>query len=287
MNKEKKRGPASNDEITYIIDNAEIKSISEMAEELGRTEVFVRKYRATFPGKREAVSVDDFIKNLHATPFWVEIKKCLLGGEIKYFEQQWASYMRQFSAHDILATDEMMTKDLIMLEIMCNRALKEKASAIAEIERLESLISNELQKSSDMRDAVSLTDWQQQVNALRASLTALSSEFTTHQKGKDDKLRDLKATRKERYQRLEQSKRNFFELIMTLDDIKQRHKEGLESAKVAIAAQKLIDNWSENYEYEDGTVDAPFLSPEGMLKDEYDEEQRKIIEQYQEELREV
>lgn len=264
-----KRGKVSKAEQEFVAANHETMKVVDIAAKLRRSEKFVSKLIAAVPTIQKTEEAGDWVSRLHSSSFWAEIKKGLIGGEVGYFERAWASYNDQFgSATDILATDELMIKDLVMLDIFSQRAIAEQANTIRLIGELEKAIEKEEQVSDDVRDQLSILNWRTQVNALNTAKSSLTKHHLDYQKQKDAKLRDLKGSRDQRFKQIEESRRNIFELIKELDTHKRRLEEGRIAAKVAVAAQHIADDWNEVMEYEDGTVDKPFLSPEGELKDD-------------------
>jgi hypothetical protein len=243
-------------------------SVEDIAAKLRRSETLVRKLIAAVPTIQKTVDAGDWVARLHSSPFWVEVRKGLIEQEVGYFEQSWASFCDQFgSASDVLATDELMIKDLVMLDIFSMRAIAEQADAIRLISHLERSIEKEEAVDAEVRDTLSLTNWRTQVSSLQTAKSALTKHHLDYQKQKDTKLRDLKGSRDQRFKQIEESRRNIFELIKDLDTHKSRVEEGRLTAKVALAAERITDDWNEVMEFEDGTLDKPFLSPEGELKD--------------------
>jgi len=271
----KKRGRISAAEQEYIAANHETMTVEAIAEHLRRTEDFVRQQIAALPTVKQTEERGDWVSRLHASSFWVEVKKGLIGTEIAYFEQSWAAYMNQFgSATDILATDELMIKDLVMLDIFSQRAIAEQANILRRIEQLERSIEAEESKSDETRNQLELANWRTQLNALLTAKGAVAKQHLDCQQRKDAKLRDLKGARDQRFKQIEESRRNIFELIKELDTHKRRVEEGRLAAKVKLAAERVRDDWNELHEFEDGEVDKPFLTPEGELKDAESESPR-------------
>jgi len=264
-----KRGKMSQQERELIASQHDTKSVEEIARQLNRSQDFVRKAIAALPTVERAEEQGDWISRLRVSSFWAEIRKGLMGSEVGYFEKAWASYNDQFgSATDILATDELMIKDLVMLDIFSNRCMIEQANVIRRIEDLERRIEREEEKDFDAQDTVSLGSWRTQHSSLLAAKVTLSKQHMEYQQRKDAKLRDLKGSRDQRFKQIEESRRNIFELIKDLDKRKKRQQEGILAGKVKEAANRVRQDWNQLHEFEDGEVDKPFLSPEGELEDE-------------------
>ncbi|MHC4300612.1 MAG: hypothetical protein ACYS7Y_25330 [Planctomycetota bacterium] len=263
----KKTGKATKADKEYLAANSEM-AVADLAAHLNRSEAFVRKHLASVPVEATAREKDDWISRLHSSSFWLDIKKGLISSEVGYFENAWASYINQFgSASDILATDELMIKDLVMLDIFSQRAIAEQANMIRRISMLERDIAAEEDKDVDDRDAFELGQWRTTLSSLLAAKAAVSKQHLDYQQRKDAKLRDLKGSRDQRFKQIEESRKNIFELIKELDTQRRRTEEGRLAEKVRLAAQHVAHDWNQVMEFEDGTLDKPFLSPEGELED--------------------
>jgi hypothetical protein len=82
-------------------------------------------------------------------------------------------------------------------------------------------------------------------------------------------LKDLKGTREQRIKAIEDSKQTFASLVKQIaTDGDFRTRIGLDMEKMRLAAEKEKERLSEYHEYEDGTVDQPFLTPETLLRNE-------------------
>lgn len=276
-----KPGKPSNDELAYIANQADLMTPEAIADALSRSVEFVQKIISQLPKRQQISEQSDYVSQLHASPLWPEIKRMLFPTEYSYFEALWGANVRQFSSGaEIVASDEMMIKDLIMCDIFANRAAQEKLSHMMLIEQTQKLIDKERQKDDSVRDQTSMQNWQDQVNALRGSLKSLTDTHIEYQKRKDDKLTQLKATRQARFKELTESKQNIFGLLRELDEVHNRLREGRMAEKVRIAAENQKRQLGQFTDYEDGTVDKPFLFPEGELEhDRLPNEQEQTSEQ--------
>jgi hypothetical protein len=266
-----KRGAISLEEEKFILDNIDHMSDDDIAKRIRRSPEFVQKYRLAPPNRKNAGKPSDPkagpLRKLRQSHFWREIKHSLLVGEVNYFEQEWVRLIDQFSTNEILPTDELMIKDCIMLDVASNRALAEKKKTLEKILDFDRKLTLE-EGRGDRQDPRRIASLSTQINALRAALPALSKEHLEYQDKKDRKLRDLKATRDLRYKNIEESKRNIFELIKELDTYEKRKREGRWMELMRMAADKVGDRWNQVIEYEDGSFDKPFLSPEGEMENE-------------------
>ena len=264
-----KRGRMSDEEKQFLDENLDNMSDEQLAERLDRTVSFVSNYRKVQPHTIVSEDEDSIITSLHNIYFWNEIKDQLTQDELYSFEARWIALHKQFQ--DVLATDQMQIKDLIILEILINRVLSEKHKVISTISRLEAQLKIEEERPLDDQDTGLMLNIETQLNAAMASQNARTTEHMKLQEKKDAKFKDLKATRDQRFKQLEDSRTSFFDLMKTLDENESRLKEGRHMELMRMATNKAVENLSEYTEYEDGTVDQPFLNHETLMEEEQDE----------------
>ena len=260
-----KRGRMSDEEKHFLDHNLRVMTDEEIAERLDRTVTFVSNYRKVQPHLTVTEEEDEIITKLHNIYFWHEIKQQLDAEELKSFEARWTVLHQQFQ--DVLATDQMQIKDLIILEILINRVLTEKQRVLVTIEKLERQIRKEEQRSEEDRDVNFILNLETQLNASMASQNARTNEHMKLQEKKDVKFKDLKATRDQRFKQLEDSRTSFFDLMKTLDELDSRQKEGRHMELMRLAANRSKQDLSEYTEYEDGTIDQPFLNHETLIRE--------------------
>lgn len=262
-----KRGRMSEEERDFLDRYLESLSDEELAERLDRTVEFVSNYRKKQPHTVVTEEEDEIIVGLHNMYFWGEVKEQLSSDELKGFEARWVVLNQQFQ--DVLPTDQMQMKDLITLEILINRLLTEKHKVLSTIDRLERQLEREEKLSEEDRDVNLMLNLETQLNAAMASQSARTNEHMKLQEKKDAKFKDLKATRDQRFKQLEDSKKSFFDLIKTLDERNVREKEGRHMELFKMAADKSKESLSEYTEFEDGTVDQPFINHETIIGEEH------------------
>lgn len=251
------------EEKEFIKSNAATLSVKEIAEQLKREETRVRRFYERLPKKyrRAAIKSEDGV--LEDAHYWPRIQNLLFKHEIRPFKQQWDAYTKQFGAvSEIQATDENMIIDLILFDVFSNRALIAKKEAIEQIEDLKQQIKKEMSLEPDLRDRDLLSRLREQINSFQGTLSDLTQEHLDYQKKKDEKLKDLKATREQRFRQMEESKRDFFELLKELDIEKNRIREGKFAEKLRLAAKKVTEDLQASHKYEDGQYDSPFLVAE-------------------------
>ncbi len=261
-----KRGRMSDDEKYFLDQHLDSKTDEELAEHLDRTVAFVSKYRKSKPHMQTTAEEDDILVKLHTLYFWKEILTQLSLDELRSFEARWVALHHQFQ--DVLPTDQMQIKDLIILEILINRVLTEKQKVMSTIDRLEQQLKREEERPLELQDTNFMLNLETQLNAAMASQNSRTTEHMKLQEKKDAKFKDLKATRDQRFKQLEDSRKSFFDLMKVLDEKEAREKEGRQIELMRLAAEKKRQDLGEYTEFEDGTVDKPLLNAESIMEED-------------------
>jgi len=270
-----KTGRLSKDDWAFIEFNADKMSASQIAKELDRAIEPVQKHLQKL-GKGK-----DLRKNLQTQaeydlkkrPYWRELQAQFSEPELEILLYHWKEIVSQFRK-DILATEELQIIDVVKLEVLMNRALREQQYSMTKIGEFEQMIEFEKRKSAEDQDREFVFGLERQIATLRAAKESLSREYKDLQTKKSAMYRDLKATREQRIAKLEDNKETFSGLVQKLvRDPDFVEEQNLYMEKMRLAIMKERERLSDYHEYEDGTVDQPFLTPETIL-DESDENTR-------------
>jgi len=254
------RGPFSRDERDYIFDNSQLDD-KEIAKTLRRNPKHVRKVRAEKEHWMRRDEKDDFIKGLRGEHFWKKVKEKLMEDEVEYFEESWADLSTQFSAQGILPTDKHAMQDLIITDILLHRHQKEEKDIRVNISKIGEEMMEEMEKGGGRINS-EVKYLQKCIDGGRATLNSLVKGNTELQRTKDSKFKDLKATRAQRLDKIERGGKTFFDCLRLLNEKESRHKEGQTLAISRHASGLSSATLQEYYEYEDDSVDKPFLFPE-------------------------
>ena len=270
-----KRGKFSEEEINFVKQNAHDKSIEDLAKYLDRNPKTVKRLLGTLnlthgdmsPEEHDKVSLKN---RLHEKEYWDEIGRQFTPREIPYFEAMWVQLIQQFR-EDVLPTEELQIKQLITTDILMNRCMVERKRALEDIERLDTMLKEEYARPPGERNTDRLMNLEQQVSLARGSQSTHTTEYTKLSKEYKDLAKDLKATRDQRLQRIEDGKTSWIGLIRMLEDEIVREREGFDMEVMSTSADKSLKELSEYHKYNDGMVDMPILTPETIL--EKDEEE--------------
>jgi len=285
-----KRGALSNQERYYIEQNCQTLSLQTMCEVLNRSKDPVRRYikdKGLIHVEKRADAAGEDLglrKKLRAKFYWGEVLHQFTDEEIVLFENMWVALMKQLK-EDVLASEELQIKQLITTEILMDRSMRNRMTAIRDIGRFQKKLDQEYEKEPEVQDFQLISNIESQKGLAIAAQTAHSTE---HQKLAGDlkSLRnELKTSRAERIKKIEDSKTSWVGLIKALEDEDLREREGYELGLFKKAAEKTKKKYTELHPYIDGTVDSPLLLPETIESEDIDEEYNET-EDTQEEVRE-
>jgi hypothetical protein len=264
-----KSGRFSNEEMQFIEANAEVLSFEEIAVSLDRDPEGVKKWIAKNIGfsakqKKEAAVANE----LKSKPYYRELKHQFSEEELELFEFHFKKMWSQFK-DDVFHTEEMQIINTIKLEILMNRILRSQQENQSQIATYEGLVREEKAVDRDQRDTEYIMQLERQCAVLRASQETLSKDYKDLQTRITSSLKDLKGTREQRIKQIEDSKQTFGSLVKQIaSDYDFRTNIGIEMEKMRLATQVEKERLSEYHEYEDGTVDQPFLTPETLIRND-------------------
>ena len=270
-----KRGKFSEEEINFVKQNASEKSVEDLSRYLDRNPKTVKKLLDKLSLSHSDMSQDEHdkvsLKNkLHDKEYWEEVKRQFTPGEIIYFEAIWVQLIQQFR-EDVLPTEELQIKQLITTDILMNRCMVERKRNLEDIERLDSILKEEYSRPIGERNTDRIMNMEQQLALIRGSQSTHTTEYTKLSKEHKDLAKDLKATRDQRLQRIEDGKTSWIGLLRMLEDETVREREGLDMEIISASADKALNKYTEYHSYDDGMIDRPVLTPEAVLEKDTEE----------------
>lgn len=257
-----KTGRLSKKDWDFIEFNADKMSAADIAEELDRALGPVQKHLQKIgKGKNKKKNITTQAEyDLKKRPYWRELQAQFSESELEIFLYHWKEIVAQFR-RDILATEELQIVDVIKLEVLMNRALRDQQSSMNKAVAFEEMITYEKQKESDDQDKEVIFGLERQIATLRAAKESLSREYKDLQTKKSAMFRDLKGTREQRIAKLENNKETFSELVSKLNrdpDFKEEQSLYMEKMRLATLSEK--ERLADYHTYDDGGVDRPFLN---------------------------
>jgi len=270
-NDRKKPGKLSLDEEAFIRANATTMDLEGIAAALNRNVAPVKRYMAE-QGLLGSNTTDEATiillrKRLKNRPYYPEIVKQLANDdEMMYVEKIWIGLMQQFK-EDVTVTEELSIKQLVMLDVFINRALAETKRYVEELDKTETLINDEYKLDISIRNTALLAVLESKAIQLRNAIGSHNNNYIKLLDKFQAILKDMKATREQRFAKLIEGKSSWIGLLRTLDNAEIREKEGEEMELMKLAAKKSKEDLSELHTYVDGSVDSPFLSYETIKED--------------------
>ena len=265
-----KKGRFSREEQRFIEQNCEAMPLDKIAESLDRDASSVKNFIKTKLGKgisKQEKKLRGAEYDLKSRPYWKDLSFQFSEEELEMFLYHWTEMISQFK-DDVFHTEEMQVVDVIKLDILMNRTLKEQQKSMNDIGAMEILILTEKQKGRDERDRDYILNMERQIAVLRAAQESLGKDYKEMQSKKNTMLKELKGTREQRIKILEDSKETFAGWARALIQDREMRKEiGSNMEKMRLAMEKEKQRLSEYHKYEDGIIDQPFLTPETAKDD--------------------
>ena len=256
-----RKGRLSKPETKFITENADTMSAEDISTHLDRDpasiEMFIkRKLRLGLSAEEEVAYT------LEERPYWSELTQQFSRDELDLVRYHWGRIIGQFK-DDVFPTEELQVVDVIKLEILMNRGLKQNKENIDQINAFEKLVQEERSADPDQQDRDYILNLERQVATLRAAQESLNRDYRDLQTKKNSMLKEMKATREQRIRRFEDSRESFTGWLAHLMQNPSIMVEyGLEMEKMRLAMEKEKERLSAFHKYDDGLVDQPFLTPD-------------------------
>jgi hypothetical protein len=107
-----------------------------------------------------------------------------------------------------------------------------------------------------------------QLANMRAAEQSKYNEYTTLDKGHQQLMKDLKATRDQRLSRAADGKKNFLDFIKMLQDEDIKEREGRQMAFAKKAHAREVKRLGQDHTYQDGAIDKAVLNAETVEQGE-------------------
>jgi hypothetical protein len=260
-----RKGRISKEEERFIAKNIDLMTIEDIATSLDRDVESIHSFAKRKLKKN--ISLEEAVAfSLEDRPYFLELKQQFTDDELELFKYHWSRIIAQFK-DDVFPTEELQVIDVIKLELLMNRCLKANKDNIQSISLYEDLLKTERSKDKDQQDIDYVINLERQLASLRASQESLNKDYRELQTKKASLLREMKGTREQRIKRLEESKQSFTSWVANLMQNPETMKSyGIEMEKMRLAMTKERERLSSFHQYEDDTIDQPFLTPD-TIKD--------------------
>ncbi len=228
-----KRGRLSNEEARYITENANSISVEDIAENLDRNPSMIEN----FLKKNLKMGLSEFEQaayELEDRPYWIELEQQFTEDELELFKYHWSRIINQFK-DDVFPTEELQVVDVIKLEMLMNRCLKQNKENIDQINAFEGLLQVERQAEPEHQDKEVIFNLDRQIASLRAAQESMNEDS-------------------------KQTFTGWVAHLMQNPAVTQQY--GMEMEKMRLAMEQEKERLSVFHKYEDGQVDQPFLTPD-------------------------
>lgn len=256
-----KKGRISKSEEEFIEKNIHHMDYKQLAEKLERdpesVNLFIkRKFKIGLSQEEEAAF------DLSDRPYYEDLKEQFSEKELELFKYHWSRVISQFR-DDVIPTEELQVVDLIKLELLMNRCLRSNKENDDQVAAFQGLVNQERDRDPDQQDKEEIYNLERQIASLKASTESLNRDYRDLQMKKNSMLKEMKATREQRVQRIQDSKQTFAGWMTYLMTNPEKTREyGVEMEKMRLAMMKEQEKLSQYHKYEDGEVDQPFLTSE-------------------------
>ena len=271
-----KRGNMSAADKEYVLANVGIKSDEEMAEHLKRTVDKIRDVRVRLVVGNKSLQGKEEVgirirEELHNEPEWQMIKKSMSPEELSVFEYNYIDLLKQFKG-DVLATERKQIMLCLNTQIKLLRHNLAAKRAETELERMQIMLERELDKPVKVargseetpRDETMIQTLSAQINGAVSASKVRASEYKDLSDKFSSTLKELKGTRDQRIQKVEDNKETFIGLLRKFEEDDLRKSVAIEQFIMGKGVEAEKTRLGELHTYMDGRVDRPILDSESI-----------------------
>lgn len=272
----RKRGALSNEDKIFIRKNVRKLDLAEIAEKLNRSAKPIRRFindekiGPDFDIIKTDVekSQNEIIQALRQRPFYRDLKDQLSQNEIRSFEEAWVLF--QVDLGDILASEELDLKELILLDILKSRLLHESKIATDERNDARDNLRIEMKLPKEDRDRELIRQYKQTIADSQNYLSTFNKDLNALI-DKSNKIKNaLQQTRAQRTENLDKAEVNYKSFLKILQEKEHRERAAREQEIMLAAQRKEEKKLSELYEFADGVIDRVILSSETVGEEDSD-----------------
>lgn len=202
---------------------------------------------------------------------WKVLKKQFDKQELSFFIKKYNKFIAQFR-NNVLPSEETQIVHLLKFEILMNRCMQSMKQNKNDISRISKQIGafNEKTAGRDLTDneMLFLQNLEERLAGAKAGQSAKSSEYVKLEEKHISLMRELKATRDQRLEKIDEATKDFMGLIKALEEREFRDTEGRQLELVKIAVEKEEKKLLSPCVFPDGNVDCPILSSQNILEEE-------------------
>jgi len=260
MSNELSKGRFTKEECDFIKMNCSRLTPAELAAQMNRHPDSIRKYikkkGLNVRGVEESKEYAE--ESLISSDHWEVLKERYTESEQKLFKQHYKEIVGQFH-NEVPYTELFQIIDYIHIEIEIQRTAVMKRQVIDAISRLNQRITKVMND-----DAIEFEDL---ICQKEASLKTINKDLIDLLNKKESYAKSMRATREQRVQRVEASKKTFNGFIADiLANPEKMRQVGLNIEKHRLATDVQYELLHNLHEYKDGGVDPPILNSDSVEK---------------------
>lgn len=270
-----KTGTFTSFEKQYIADNMGKMSLEELAEKMNRSVHSIGKQVSDITNikvdKKVLATVEEkaIVNEFEQSIAWRQLKDEFEPDEQKFFMEKYAQLVRQFESESVMATEDTQICQSIKLEILMHRNLVKQKEIEKDKEFLESRRRQYQRNMFD--DAAEMAKYQElsiMIAEKDGMLQSKVKEWGELDSNHGKIMGSLKATRKDRIDKIKDKTTTMLDLIKQLDQEDTREREGRMMESMRIATDKEMVRLGKENEYIEGDVDRPLLNSDTVMMEE-------------------
>lgn len=250
-------------------------SVEELAKATGRTVGVINNYLIRYDKRngsadisfglpKDALPVNTFKSSAE----WRVLKKQFDKSELAFFLKKYNKFITQFRGN-VLPSEETQIVHLLKFEILMNRCMQSMKGNKNDISRISKQIRdfNEKTRDTDLSDPqmLFLQNLEERLAGAKAGQSAKSSEYVKLEEKHISLMRELKATRDQRLEKIDEATKDFMGLIKALEESEFRETEGRQLELIKKAVNKEETKLLSPVVFPNGEVDCPILSSESKI----------------------
>jgi|GEM_PF-5037469 len=275
---QRKRGALSNEDKIFIRKNIRKLDLADIAEQLNRKPAPIRKFidQEKIGPDYDIAKVDveksqnEIIHALRKRPFYKDLRDQLSQNEMRSFEEAWVLF--QVDLGDILASEELDLKELILLDILKSRLLHESKIATDERNEARDKLRIEMKLPPEDRDRELIRQYKQTIADSQNYLSTFNKDLNALI-DKSNKIKNaLQQTRAQRTENLDKAEVNYKSFLKLLQEKSHRERAAREQEIMVAAQKKEEKKLAGLYKFADGVIDRVILSSKTVVDEEDSED---------------
>jgi hypothetical protein len=267
MSSENKPGRWTKIQEQYMKDNYETMSIADMATQLEKNPITVKKYCVEKLGMTEESKMALTAKfDIQRSPIWAELKDQFSDKEMDIFLYHWQNLMVQFK-HDVFSTERMQLIEVCRLEILIGRTMKKMKDIDVLLYESQKEVDRE-KNLGELRDLAKIAQLEMIIAQQRTSHPAMAKEYKELLERKQSLIKEIRGSREQRIKRIEEDKKSIQDwMAAVVDNEVYRKSLGIEMRKGQLALYKELERLSQYYNYEDSSCEQVITNMETLKED--------------------